>query len=92
MNTIDIALKAKAKVGTTYKLAKIIGVRWETAKKWTTGKSKPNGEHLLKLIDLAGKGSVIFTLPALLSHSLHCILCKISQFIKVSSIVTETYA
>jgi len=58
----EIALEARKRVGgSTYALAKRLDVRWQTAQEWVKGKRVPNGPHLMKLMEIAGKLLIILS-------------------------------
>jgi len=50
-----IVAAAVARHGSLYRVAKMIGVRWDTANAWKQGKTAPRWKHMSKLLDLAGK-------------------------------------
>lgn len=64
--TQEITQAALKKVGTTYALAKLVGVRWQTAQRWRDGVTEPRGKNLLKLLELAGKSLSILVCVSLL--------------------------
>lgn len=72
---LDLAVK---KEGNLSKVAKKLNVSYQTAHRWKTGESTPNGKNLMQLIDLIQKAAI------LLAVGTFCILCQIPRISGVS--------
>ena len=88
------AAVSNLKPATRYRLAKTLGITPSAVYEWQSGRAKPTGDHVLKLIELGKKkhkGSatvaMLVTLAILAGTILwaapatvtHCILCQITD-------------
>lgn len=66
MDVKDITKKALEQQGSVYRLAKTLNVQWKTVNDWKTGKRMPQGNNLLKLLEIAGKSLAVVLLVSCL--------------------------
>lgn len=66
MDTREITARALERQKTVYRLAKVMGVRWQTVHDWKTGKRIPRGNNLLKLLEISGKSLAVLLITSCL--------------------------